>query len=821
MRGIVTTLDLTNSDQMLRKEYTPNEDIWQGKIAVRARASLTKGKPSIKLDFIPSRRPPMIYPRVRLAGFAFMIVALAATLLYPAESKKPFTIEDYFLTKTFRVEDMTADGRWLAVSISTPADRLPQDNTRYGDPTYLGPSRAELVVIEIETGRMTPVFPGKRQFRNPTWSPDGKALAFLEVRDGRFQIQVWFQDSGKLDPVVLPKGRFAAENSRLLWAPDGKTLIFATRAPDWESKSAALFKGATSAPVIVLDTKAPFLQWDEIRRRGRLAIPAAWDFAARKMTELMPETPILSLDLTKDGTTLLYEKDVTEKTSYDVIGGTRNQLEAFPLPHGPARVLLQPYEQRQIRWARDGKTLAYADKGDVFMMGIEAKEPRRLTGEKESEAAAKEAEKKKAEAEKKKQPSYAIVRFSPDGRFLLSTSTRVQEEPGKDEPAARKPAPPLQYWLIDVRTGEKRIIYELPEEEDRRPELRVVDWSPDGASLYFGTSAKDKYDRGLVRFDLAAKTFTDLRRGSALYGRWQMSEDGTAFVFTESDGDFPDDLYAADPGFQNVRRLTDLNPWLSDKALSHTELISYRDADGKKLNGVLYYPANYEKGRTYPLVTEVYENYFDNGFNGALNVLTSAGYAVLHPSVSFAKGYPGEAWAKGALAAVNKVIELGVADPDRLGIQGTSYGGYATVLLLTQTDRFKAAINNSGKVDMISFYTQSPRLGVRNTHAPEKSQDRIGGTLWEFPERYLAHSAVLRADRITTPLLCITGDQDPNVEALQSQEIYYALRRLGKKCVWLRYHNGAHGGPNTPKERADMYKRMIEWYDTYLKAGKK
>jgi dipeptidyl aminopeptidase/acylaminoacyl peptidase len=170
---------------------------------------------------------------------------------------------------------------------------------------------------------------------------------------------------------------------------------------------------------------------------------------------------------------------------------------------------------------------------------------------------------------------------------------------------------------------------------------------------------------------------------------------------------------------------------------------------------------------------------------------------------------------------VNKVIEMGVADPDRLGIQGTSYGGYATVLLLTQTDRFKAAINNSGKVDMLSFYTQSPRLGVRNTHAPEKSQDRIGGTLWEFPERYLAHSAILKADRITTPLLCITGDLDPNVEAVQSQEIFYALRRLGKTCVWLRYTNGAHGGPNTPEERADMYKRMVDWYDTYLKAPKK
>jgi dipeptidyl aminopeptidase/acylaminoacyl peptidase len=182
-------------------------------------------------------------------------------------------------------------------------------------------------------------------------------------------------------------------------------------------------------------------------------------------------------------------------------------------------------------------------------------------------------------------------------------------------------------------------------------------------------------------------------------------------------------------------------------------------------------------------------------------------------------GRPGEAWLKGVTAAANRLVELGVADNDRLGIHGTSYGGYATVLLITQTDRFKAAVNISGKVNMVSFYTDSPRLGVRNTHAPEKSQDRIGGTMWEFPERYLEHSAVLRADRITTPLLCITGDQDPNVPASQSREIYYALRRLGKEVEWVRYVNGGHRPPNSVKEALDFEQRILEWYDKYLKGS--
>jgi dipeptidyl aminopeptidase/acylaminoacyl peptidase len=225
------------------------------------------------------------------------------------------------------------------------------------------------------------------------------------------------------------------------------------------------------------------------------------------------------------------------------------------------------------------------------------------------------------------------------------------------------------------------------------------------------------------------------------------------------------------------------------------------------------------RGQKVPVVFELYETFFDNGFSARAMFLGDHGYAMFHPSVNLVVGRPGESWLKGVTAAANKLIDMGVADPDRLGVEGTSYGGYATVLLLTQTERFKAAVNISGKVDMVSFYTDSPRLGVRNTHAPEKSQDRIGGTLWEYPERYLEHSAVLRADRIKTPLLTISGDQDPNVPASQSREIYYALRRLGKEVEWVRYVNGAHRPPNSVSEAVDFEQRIVAWYDKHLKKG--
>jgi dipeptidyl aminopeptidase/acylaminoacyl peptidase len=354
--------------------------------------------------------------------------------------------------------------------------------------------------------------------------------------------------------------------------------------------------------------------------------------------------------------------------------------------------------------------------------------------------------------------------------------------------------------------------------EELNPRVSVLGWTPAGDALLVNFGEPDRWDRGVMRLDLKTRQLTPLLKDRNLYQNVRFSYDGSTVVYSKSDGDRPADWYVADTSFRNPRQLTTLNAWMAGKALPASELVAYRDADGKTLYGVLRNPVNYQKGQKYPTVFEIYETFFENGFNARAAFLANHGYAIFHPSVNLVVGRPGESWAKGVTAAANKLIDMGIADPHRLGVHGTSYGGYATVLLLTETDRFKAAINISGKVNMISFYTDSPRLGVRNTHAPEKSQDRIGGTLWEYPERYLEHSAIMRADRIKTPLLNITGDQDPNVPASQSREIYYALRRLGREVEWVRYANGGHRPPNSVSESVDFENRILAWYDKYLKA---
>ena len=731
------------------------------------------------------------------------------------QAARPFTAEDMLDVVSASVQDITEDGRLVAMTERRTRDNATTDHYRYGDPTYLAPSAVKLVVVNTETGvRQFPLGDRLLNIRQAAFSRDGKKLAVLVALPNAQEISlhVWPADGGPAMPVAIQSANRLAINTSLEWTADSARVVVAMRTPGREKEGAQRFAGLTQGPIIVHTSKDPVLDWDDLNQSNRWRLVSEIDVRTGAVTDRMPEKRLNAYTLSRDGSIVVFQEDATEKTDYDVIGGTESRLLAWTRGDIEPKAILAPkdFKGLTLRWTEDLKTFAYAKSGEVFVRNLAGGEPRSLTP-KPKPAATPETgraagaapvaapvvtpdEKKEAEPAE----SFSVGSFSRDGTKLFITS-------------------PKGWYVVNVADGARKQILTLDPVEEKNPRVAMLTWAPDGASIYATWGARDKWERGLVRIDTATGAMTTLVKDANLYAGIQLSRDGRRFVFSKSDGDRPAELFTADASFAGHKALTSLNPWLADRALTKSELVRYRDTDGKELYGVLRYPTGYVKGQKYPTVFEIYETFFDNGFNARAAFLASHGYAVFHPSVNLVVGRPGEAWVKGVTSAANKLIDMGIADPDRLGVQGTSYGGYATVLLLTQTDRFKAAVNVSGKVDMVSFYTDSPRLGVRNTHAPEKSQDRIGGTLWEYPERYLEHSAVLQADRIKTPLLNITGDQDPNVPASQSREIYYALRRLGREVEWVRYVNGAHRPPNSVSEAVDFESRILAWYDKYLK----
>jgi dipeptidyl aminopeptidase/acylaminoacyl peptidase len=741
----------------------------------------------------------------------------AALLVLPVtgradQAAPPFTADDMLNVTTASVQDVSEDGRFVAFTERRTRDNAETDNYRYGDPTYLAPSAVRLVVVETATGRrMLPLGDRLANVRQAAFSPDGRRLAILvgaaspaATATQSMSLLTWTPGvvGATATPVAIKSPHTISASSALDWLPDGAHVVVSLRSAARDREAAQRFAQLTKGPIIVHSSKDPYLEWDDLNRANRWRTVSEVDVTTGVVSERLPERKLNAYTVSRDGSFVVYQEDATEKTDYDTIGGTESKLMVLSRGETEPKTILPARDLKglTLRWSDDLRTFAYAKQGEVFVRGTLAADARSLTPKPKAPAAADAKpivtpdEKKETETPE----SFSVTSFSRDGSKLLITSRKG-------------------WYVVNVADAARKQILTLDANEEKNPRISALTWSPDGASIYATWGARDKWERGLVRIDAATGTMTTVVKDRRLYGGVQLSRDGRRFVFSLSDGDRPADLQTADAAFTSITPLTALNPWLANRPLPKSELVKYRDVDGKELYGVLRYPIGYVAGQKYPTVFELYETFFDNGFNARAAFLASHGYAVFHPSVNLVVGRPGEAWVKGVTSAANKLIDMGVADPDRLGVHGTSYGGYATVLLLTQTDRFKAAINVSGKVDMVSFYTDSPRLGVRNTHAPEKSQDRIGGTLWEYPERYLEHSAILQADRIKTPLLNITGDQDPNVPASQSREIYYALRRLGRDVEWVRYVNGAHRPPNSVSEAIDFETRILAWYDKYLK----
>ncbi len=712
----------------------------------------------------------------------------------------PFVAEDALAIVSYTIGDLTDDGRFIAATSSVRRDAYGVDYRRDGDPTYVRGALTRVLLIDTKSGQQTPIFPEMKSVRAMRWSKDGARLAMLVFNGDVYEPVLWTKATNKAVTLKLPAGKYVAETSDLRWSPDGKRLVFTTHTQEWRKKARDAFAGITGVtPVFVQNSKDPFLAWDDVRRAGNVRSLTTLDVATGQAREAIPELALSSYTLAEDGSAITYAQDMLKKTDYD--GGGAEATLRMRDSAGTERVLQASTKGMQIQWAEDGKHYAYSNGGRVYLASIADTSKKLLAGAPEARRG-ETPDTSKAAKDRAALQRFSVVRYSPTGDAVL-----VSNREGM--------------WLADVSTGAREKVVESSDSSETLPKVAFAAWSPDGRQLYLTTASRQKWERGILRYDRTTKTLKELVKDGRSYSQFRLSKDGNTALMNIANGNRPADLYTANPDLSDLRRLVETNPQLANKKIGPTELISFLNADGHVKKAVVYFPADYDKSKTYPTVFEIYEDFFDDTFDVRANVLTGAGYVVVHPSVDFDIGYPGEAWTKGVTAAANKLIEMGIADSARLGVQGQSYGGFATNMLITQTNRFKAAVNISGKVDMISFYTDSPRLGVRNVNAAEKTQDRIGASLWAQPQKYVANSAIMFADRITTPLMLVTGAQDSNVPEINTREMYYALRRLGKDCTWVSYANGGHGGGTaTPEDFLDMQKRIVEFYDAKLKSTK-
>jgi dipeptidyl aminopeptidase/acylaminoacyl peptidase len=731
------------------------------------------------------------------AAFGALLLALLPAASAAAQPAGALLSPDDLLdVRSLAIGDFSPDGRWLLVRQSRRGDGLGFVAARDGDPSYTRPAPARLLLMNAETGDTTAILPTPRTIGSTAWSPDGTRLA-IATRDSVPALLLWERERRRLRTVSLGGARLA-ENSALAWTDDGR-LVLSVRERAWLGEVRARFDSLVTGPISVQVGTDDFLAWDNLRRLGNRALVVALHPATGRLDTLVAATQLASWTATQDGAGISWREDLTKKTNYE--GGSAAEARLMArLGDGAPRVLMPSMRGVTLSMATDGRRYAFSRDGAIHLASVDDTTPRRLVGpppRARGEAARGDtARGDTARADSARADRWTLVRMGPNADALVASNRSG-------------------LWLVKTADGSTRALHTVTDTVTGA-RATLADWSTDGRTLLLSVTSRTAWDRSLVRVDVATGAQDTLVRDGRLYGSPSLSPAGDRLAVTIAERGGPPDLWLADGRMQSPRRALVSNPQLAGRALPVTQLVQYLDVDGKPQFGVLTLPS--QGARNVPTVFSVYESFFDDGFDATSMYLASHGYAVMKPSVSFEIGFPGEAWLKGVTSAANKLIEMGVADSARLGVHGTSYGGYATNLLVTQTNRFKAAINISGKVDLISFYTDSPRLGVRNVNAAERTQDRIGATMWEQPQKYVQHSAVMFADRIRTPLLLLTGGEDHNVPALNTREMYFALRRLGRTVEWVNYVNGGHGIPMTnATEFADFHGRLLGWYDRYLR----
>jgi dipeptidyl aminopeptidase/acylaminoacyl peptidase len=290
--------------------------------------------------------------------------------------------------------------------------------------------------------------------------------------------------------------------------------------------------------------------------------------------------------------------------------------------------------------------------------------------------------------------------------------------------------------------------------------------------------------------------------------------------------DYPEVRYSKSY-FESETVISSTNPQQSEFNWASVELINWKSYDGIPLEGLLYKPENFDVDKKYPLLIYYYELYSDDLHNHYIPKPTasviypteyaSAGYVVFIPDVRYKIGHPAKSAYDCIMSGTDRVLELlPNIDSTKMGLQGQSWGGYQTAQLITMTKRYAAAMAGAPVSNMFSAYGGIRwGSGVNRQFQYERTQSRIGKTIWEAPELYVENSPLFHIPNITTPLLIMSNDKDGAVPWYQGIEMFTGMKRLGKPC-WMLNYNGDDHNLLENANRIDLSIRMRQFFDYYL-----
>lgn len=403
-------------------------------------------------------------------------------------------------------------------------------------------------------------------------------------------------------------------------------------------------------------------------------------------------------------------------------------------------------------------------------------------------------------------------KFSPDGQYIAFESTG-----GRPEPIGMNDI----YVISKEGTGLRKLV----DTPDRSASINS--WGAEGKSIYFTETFHTS--RVLYNMPIETKNSSDIKLMSKSEGastNFSINTKTNKMAFVYQNLNTPPELYYSEINGKNLLKISNVNSNIALPKMGKSELIKWVSKDGMGIEGILTYPVGYKTGDKVPLALQIHGGpggVFVENFTGSPSIYMTQyfaqnGMAILRPNPRGSTGY-GKAfryanfkdWGFGdyedVMSGVDKVIEMGVADEDRLAVMGWSYGGYLTSFLVTKTNRFKAASMGAGLPNLISMVT--------TTDVPDYLVGHFGNEVWDDYETYEKHSAMYRIKNVSTPTQIIHGANDLRVPFTQGQEFYVALQRRGIDTEMLVLPRTPHG-PREPKLLMEVSPRIMKWFNGYM-----
>jgi dipeptidyl aminopeptidase/acylaminoacyl peptidase len=760
---------------------------------------------------------------------AVLYCSVAMTGRTMAQGIKPLAVEDALKTKQFAPLTpiaLSPDGKSLAYAVQDNRRASAFDRKtfpRTGLPPWgVG---TDIWIQNIATGATHNLTAGQGDNWLPSWSPDGRYIAFLsDCGSSAAHLWVWDVERNELRKVTDANVR----TNQIEWTQDSREVVVtvSSQGPPREGNAQELprtlsersgIQGERNRATVILyqsyghsdgGKESPSSDpWDldeSLRDLVRVEIYGG------RVNTLVRGTRITTYSASPDGTEIAYttprrfEEPGSQQILFDLnlVGTAAHQ----------ARTLASDIRldfQARFRWSPDSVRINYREggprtSGDCFVVAIAGGDPQNVT-----QFAAADADSASGSASPLWDAKGDSVFFLDHGELWEASrsqagATRVGNVPHRQ--------------IVRMISG---------------PGGRLWTSKDYGSTVVVTHDDASKQD-GFYRIDLrTGESARLLENGQCYTCSWMnldvtVSRDGEQAFYFREDAQHASELWMVNRGFDTHRQLSHLNPQFESYKMGAARLIEWLSDNGKPLQGVLLLPAGNKEGARYPLITWVYggalqSNDFDHfglvtagPFN--MQLFATRGYAVFLPDIPVEVGTPMSDIAKAVLPGINKVIEMGIADPERLGIMGHSFGGYSTMSMIVQTKRFKAAIDSGGFGDAIGDYGAMGSDGTAfGTTVQERGPGSLGGTPWEERDKYIENSPVLYLDRVETPLLIIHGSDDEVVAAFLADEVFVDLRRLGKEVVYARYNGEDHSPAYwSYANQLDLCNRIIAWFDEHL-----